>query len=346
MVARRLRDKTMPEAEKKMTPAPSRRELLAAAAATAFWSQVAQAASPLDAIPIIDSHMHLFDATRPQGAPYTGSPQFKGGVSLPAAYIAQARPAGIVGAMAMEASNWLEDNLWLMERVESEDFFVGMVGMLDPSGPQFAEYLDRFAKNRLFRGIRYGKLWGFNISQKVNDPALADGLRRLAGKGLPMDTANIDIDLLQTVIRLNDKVPDLKIVLDHSAAFAPRPQEQAAYDAAMKEIAQRPNIATKLSWNVITQAMTDRQVGGQTVSGLPAYKDRLDMLTGVFGEDRVLFCSNYPQTVGNVVTKVGEILQLTKAYYAARPLPEAEKFFWRNSLAIYRWIKRDSHQPG
>src|SRR5512142_326088 len=106
-----------------------RRDFIAgasAAASAAFWSRVAEAASPLDDVPIIDAHMHLFDATRPQGAPYTGSPQFKGGQSLPAPYIAQARAAGISGAMAMEASGWIEDNLWLMERVESAPFFVGM----------------------------------------------------------------------------------------------------------------------------------------------------------------------------------------------------------------------------
>lgn len=322
-----------------------RRDFLTAAAAAAFWAQTARTAAALDDVPIIDAHMHLFDGTRPQGAPYTGSPQFKGGVSLPADYIVQARAAGIVGAMAMEASNWLEDNLWLMERVESDPFFVGMVGMLDPTGPDFAEYLERFSKNRLFRGIRYGKLWGLNISEKLNDPALVAGLKRLAAAGMPMDTANVDIDLLQTTIALSDKVPDLHIVLDHSPSFTPRPQERAAYEAAMKEIAQRRNIATKLSWNVITLQMTDHMVGGRMVAGLPAFKDQLDMLTGTFGEDRVMFCSNYPQTVGPVVTRVEQISQLAKSYYANKPRPVAENFFWKNAFNIYRWVKRAPAQP-
>jgi predicted TIM-barrel fold metal-dependent hydrolase len=322
-----------------------RRHFLAGAAAAAFWAEAAQRASALDGVPIIDAHMHLFDGTRPQGAPYTGSPQFKGGVSLPKDYIAQARAAGIVGAMAMEASNWLEDNLWLMERVESDPFFVGMVGMLDPTRADFAEYLERFARNRLFRGIRYGKLWGLDISKTLNDPALVAGLKRLAAMGLPLDTANVDVDLLQTVVAVSDKVPDLHIVLDHSPSFTPRPQERNSYNAAMKEIGQRPNISTKLSWNVITLAMTDHQEGGRAVAGLPAYKDQLDMLTGTFGEDRVMFCSNYPQTVGPVVTRVEQISRLAKSYYADKPRPVAEKFFWKNALAIYRWVKRAPAQP-
>jgi predicted TIM-barrel fold metal-dependent hydrolase len=323
-----------------------RRDFLTASAALAFWPRVAAAAETLAAVPIIDCHMHLFDATRPQGAPYTGSRQFVGGVSLPQAFIAQARPAGIVGAMAMEASAWVEDNLWLMERVESDPFFVGMVGMLEPGKPGFAEYLERFAKNRLFRGIRYGKLWGMNISEKVNDPALADDLKLLASRGLPLDTANVDIDLLQTALKLNDRIPGLKIVLDHMPAFVPRPQERPAYEGLLKEIAQRPNLFAKLSWNFITREMTDHQVDGKLVPGLAAYKDRLDLLTGTFGADRVMFCTNYPQTVGQIVTTVPEISQLAKAYYAAKPRGEAEKFFWKNALAVYGWIRRDPAQPG
>jgi L-fuconolactonase len=316
------------------------------AGSTASLVVTSGVAQSLDDVPIIDAHMHLFDATRPQGAPYTGSPQFKGGQSLPAPYIAQARAAGISGAMAMEASGWIEDNLWLMERVESSPFFVGMVGMLEPDSPVFPATLERFAKNKLFRGIRYGKLWGMNISTKVDDAAFIEGLRRLAAMGLVLDTANIDVDLLRTVIRLNDKLPELKIVLDHSPAFAPRPADRDAFGVLMREIAQRPTISTKLSWNFITAAMVDHIEDGKAVAGLPAYRDRLDMLTGTFGENRVVFCSNYPQTVGTAVTTVPQISALTKAYYANRPRAEAEKFFWKNALAIYGWVKRDSSQPG
>lgn len=322
-----------------------RRDFLAGAAAAILGASASPLAA-MDDIPVIDAHMHLFDGKRPQGAPYTGSPQFKGGVSLPGEYIAQAKAAGFVGAMAMEASSWLEDNLWLMERVESDPFFVGMVGMLDPTKPGFAEYLERFAKNRLFRGIRYGKLWGLDISRTLNDPALAAGLTRLAKMGLSLDTANVDMDLLRTVISLSDKVPELRIVLDHSPSFTPRPQERAPYSAALKEIGQRPNIFTKLSWNVITLQMTDHMVDGHLVPGLPAFKDQLDMLTETFGDDRVMFCSNYPQTVGPVVTRVDQISQLAKSYYAGKPRPAAEKFFWKNALHVYGWVKRTPEQPG
>lgn len=321
-----------------------RRQFLAGTAA-AFWSGVAQAASPLADIPIIDPHMHLFDATRPQGAPYTGSKFYKGGVSTTAMYVPQARAAGIVGAMAMEASPWIEDNLWLLEQIAPEPFFVGMVGMLEPDKADFAQTLDRYRKNRLFRGIRYGKLWGFDISKKAGDPAFIAGLKYLAATGLPLDTANVDLDLLNTCLRLNDRLPDLKIVLDHSPAYVPKPPEQAGYDAVLKEIAGRPTIFTKISWNFIRADDLDHRADGRLIAGLDAYKDQLDRLAGTFGEDRVMFCTNYPQSVGPVVSDVAAISNLTKAYYASKPRTAAEKFFWKNSALVYRWIRRSEDQP-
>lgn len=290
------------------------------------WIRVAKAAEAIADVPIIDPHVHLFDATRPQGAPYTGSRSYKGGISTAAMYVPQAKVAGIVGAMAMEASAWVEDNLWLLERVVPEPFFVGMVGMLEPDKADFAQTLDRYCKNPLFRGIRYGKLWGFNISEKVRDPALIAGLKYLQARGLPLDTANVDLDLLKTCILISDQIPELKIVLDHSPAYSPKASEIMEYNDALGEIAKRPNIFTKISWNFITANDVDHWADGRLVRGLDAYKDRLDLLTGCFGEDRVMFCSNYPQSVGPVVSSVADIANLAKAYYAGKRRAVAEKF--------------------
>jgi predicted TIM-barrel fold metal-dependent hydrolase len=102
------------------------------------------AAAPLDHVPIIDTHIHLFDAGRPQGAPYKGSKQYQGGVALPSTYRALAQPLGIVGAIEVEASPWIENNLWVLEVSEKDTIMVGTVGNLQPEKPEFAEYLERY----------------------------------------------------------------------------------------------------------------------------------------------------------------------------------------------------------
>jgi hypothetical protein len=41
-----------------------------------------------------------------------------------------------------------------------------------------------------------------------------------------------------------------------------------------------------------------------------------------------------------------EHLKVVREYFAGKSPAAAEKFFWKNSLAAYRWVKRDRSQPG
>ena len=207
-----------------------RRAFLAGVAAAAA---VPVAATQPPAIPIIDTHIHLFDPNRPQGAPYTGPKTSSPPVAaLPARYRALATPLGAVGAIKVEASPWVEDNLWVLEVAERDPIVVGVVGNLEPEKPEFPEYLDRYRKNRLFRGIRCGNLWGRDMTAQVESPAFIGGLRRLADADLVMDTANPRLSLLQAIVRATDQVPTLRVVLDHLPAL---PQPETAADRATLE---------------------------------------------------------------------------------------------------------------
>jgi predicted TIM-barrel fold metal-dependent hydrolase len=318
-----------------------RREFLAGAAA-ALSASVAQAAAPqssksLADIPIIDTHVHLFDSRRPQGVPYAGSPEWardKHGVALPSIYRAYAAPLGIVGAIELEASPWVEDNLWVLEQMATDTMFVGTVGDLEPEKPDFAELFDRFRKNPMFLGIRCGNIWNRDVSKQVADAKFIDGLKRVADADMVMDSANPTVGLLRTMIEINDKVPGLRIVLDHLPQLDPTPAEEADYKALLKEIHGRPKINAKLS-EIDHRSMKAR--------GLAAHKARLDQLMEAFGEDRVVFGSDWPNSWGTATP--AQIVDIARAYFATRSHAAAEKYFWKNSLAIYKWKARARNQP-
>jgi L-fuconolactonase len=314
-----------------------RREFLAGSAAAALWASAAQAAAPLADIPIIDTHVHLFDSRRPQGVPYAGSPEWakeKGGVALPSTYRAYAQPLNIVGAIELEASPWVEDNLWVLEQMATDTMFVGTVGDLEPEKPDFVELYNRFRKDPMFLGIRCGNIWNRDVGKQVDDPKFIDGLKRVADADQVMDSANPTVELMQTMVKINDRVPNLRIMLDHLPSFDPTQQQQAAYDAVLKEIHGRPNIWAKLS-EIDHRTMPAR--------GLAAHKARLDQLMETFGEDRVVFGTDWPNSWGTATP--AQIVDIARAYFATRSRAAAEKYFWKNSLAFYKWKKRANNQP-
>jgi predicted TIM-barrel fold metal-dependent hydrolase len=309
---------------------------MAAAAATtaAPW----RAPSPQPSIPIIDAHIHLFDPTRPQGAPYSGPPGVPPVPALPHRYRKLAEPLGIVGAVKVEASPWIEDNLWVLEVAQRDPIVVGVVGNLEPEKAEFPEYLERYRKNPIFRGIRCGNLWGRDLTAQVSHPAFIRGVELLAQADLVMDTANPRVPLLDAIVRLTDKVPTLRVVIDHLPALEPPEPaaERTAYDRVLRELAQRPQVYVKLSAII-------HRVNNQVSIDLKTHRPRLDALTGIFGEDRVIFGSDWPNSDGTA--PIEAIVGIARAYFATKPAGVAEKYFWRNSAAAYKWIKRHPSQP-
>ena len=316
----------------------TRRGFLAGVAATAVAARSRHAGAQGAPIPIIDTHIHLFDPNRPQGTPYSG-PRAAGAAPIaayPDRYRKLAMPLGSVGAIKVEASPWVEDNLWVLEVAQRDTIIVGVIGNLEPDKPEFKEYFDRYRKHPLFRGIRYGNLWGRDIARQAENPVFIDGLKLLADADLVLDTANPRMALLESMLKISDKVPGLRIVLDHLPNFEPTPDERPAYAAALKEFAKRPQIYVKLSAIL-------RQVDGRVSTDVNSYRDKLDLLVATFGDDRILFGSDWPNSDG--VAPVDQVFKIAKDYFASKPRALAEKYFWKNSLAAYKWVKREAAQP-
>ena len=313
----------------------SRRTFLAGVAGLAAHSLSAQPAP----IPIIDTHIHLFDTGRPQGVPYPD----KNNATLyqpafPERYRKIAQPLGIVGAIEVEASPWIEDNLWVLDIAAKDTIIVGAVGDLEPGKPEFPEYLERYHRNPLFRGIRYGNLWGRDIGVELGKAEFIVGLTLLADAGLVLDTANPRPELIGNMVRVTDKVPNLRIVIDHLPQLDPPADATALkrYEADLRELAKRPQVYVKIS-EVL------RRVNGRVPSDLNFYRPRLDQLFGIFGEDQVLFGSDWPNADNWAPYEIG--LRLVREYFSAKGRAIAEKYFWKNSIAAYRWIRRDPKQP-
>ena len=282
-------------------------------------------------IPIVDAHIHLFDTSRPQGVPW---PDKRDAVlyqpALPARYRKVTEGLGVVGAIEIECSPWLEDNQWVLDVAAKDTIVVGTIGDLEPGHPKFRARLQRFARNPLFRGIRYGNLWGRDLGAEIQKAEFIGGLQALAEAGLALDTANPTPDLIASVVRLTDRVPTLRVIVDHLPQLDPS-------TANLRELAQRPQIYGKVSAVL-------RRVKGRVPLEVAFYRDRLDAIWELFGPDRLIYGSDWPNS--DPLGTYAQGLKVVEEYFHAKGTAAAEKYFWKNSIAAYGWVKRDARQPG
>jgi len=133
-------------------------------------------------------------------------------------------------------------------------------------------------------------------------------------------------------------LPHLRVVIDHLPQMVPptEPAERASYDAIMKKFRDRPQIYVKVS-EVL------RRINGSIPTDLEFYRPRLDEILDVFGIDRVLYGSDWPNA--NQWLPVPAGFKIVQEYFMGRGQQSAEKFFWRNSVKCYKWVSRTADQP-
>jgi L-fuconolactonase len=294
----------------------------------------------VDGMPIIDAHIHLFDGRRTQGTGYMGSAAYRAQsqTSLPSMYASLSRASGVVGAIIVESSARLEDNDWYLEVSQADPFMVGVSGRLDPYDAQFGQNLARLQKNPLYRAIRASRFYTNTDGKVTLDAVAVNNLKLLAQADLANDTANPSMPLMMANVMLADAIPSLRIIMDHLPSFDPAPGGHAVYEAVVKEMAARPNIFVKLTAVYHPRLDTKEVVGEYT-----PLRDRLQYLYGMFGEDRVIFGTDYPNSYG--VATISEEVGVMKKFFSTKTRVQAEKYFWRNAARVYKYMKRTADQP-
>jgi predicted TIM-barrel fold metal-dependent hydrolase len=287
--------------------------------ATAVAGGSLAAARPVAPRQIIDTHTHFYDPRRPEGVPWPRKDEallYK--PVLPELFCATVAGMGVTGTVVVEASPWVEDNQWLLDLAKHELIIVGVVGNLRPGTPQFASGLERFAKNRLFRGIR---LSGNTIASGLGQGEFISDIRRLADAGLSLDAIGSPAMFLH-LATLSDRVPELRIVINHLPGSG---------GGSLRELSARRQICAKVS-EVL------RRVDGTVRFEHSLYKESLDELWNTFGRDRLIYGSNWP--VSDRLSSYEIALNLVREYFAARGADAADAYFWKNAAAVYKWVNR------
>ncbi len=309
----------------------NRRRFLSTTAAGTLARASGLFAAVAPKVPIIDSHIHLFDISRPQGVPWPAKDSSIYQSALPPRYRKIALPFGIVGAIEIECSPWVEDNQWVLDVAAKDSIIVGTIGDLVPGSPSFPKQLERLHRNPLFRGIRYGNIWDRDLGIDIAKPEFISHLKLLASAGLVLDTANPNPALINAVVRVTDRVPNLKVVIDHLPELALPGDAQD-----LQLLGHRPQVFAKVSGIV-------RSVDGHVPLDIEFYRDRLDRIWETFGADRLLYGSDWPNS--DQWAQYPDVFRLAHEFISSKPPAALEKFYWKNSLTAYAWHKRDPSQP-
>jgi L-fuconolactonase len=142
-------------------------------------------------------------------------------------------------------------------------------------------------------------------------------------------------ELLPLVDQLAARLPDLRIVINHLANVKIDGSNlNDDWLAGLKSTAKHKRVFMKVS-ALVEGASRD---GRQAPRDPDYYVPVLDAVWNAFGEDRVIYGSNWP--VSERAADYATVQKIVAEYVGGRGAAAPEKFFSTNALAAYRWPDR------
>jgi len=287
-------------------------------------------AESMQGLDIIDCHTHFYDPSRKEGVPWPGkgTPLYR--TVLPKDLRTLKQYVPVTGTVIVEASPRLEDNAWLLEIAKDDPFVVGIVGHLKPGEPDFAAHVKRFAADPLYRGIRVGSN---TVKTLLEKNELAD-FKTLAEYDLALDV-NGGPDTPALVALLAAKLSNLRIVQNHIGNVKiTKDAPPSDWAAGIQAAAKHKNVFCKIS-ALVEGAARDKQ---KPPTDVDFYRPYIDVVWNAFGDDRVIYGSNWPVSDGAADYYTLEKIALT---YASEKGNDALKNFCSlNAKRGYKWVER------
>ena len=226
--------------------------------------------------------------------------------------------------VAVQASHDLGETDWLLELAAQNPIIRGVVGWVDLTDPRVGATLDRLQRNPRFKGVRH-------MVQDEPDPEwlLRDdvirGLREVAVRDLSYDLLIYPLHL-PIVPRLVERVPRLRMVIDHIAKPPIASGSLEGWAEDMRRAAEIPHLCAKLS-GMITEA---NHLHWQSSDLTPFVQH----VYQAFGADRLMFGSDWPVCLLAGTWK-GVLAAFTQSL-GALPLEIREKLLGATALEFYR----------
>ncbi|QGQ94719.1 hypothetical protein EHS13_07375 [Paenibacillus psychroresistens] len=232
---------------------------------------------------------------------------------------------GIDKTVIVQAMGSYEDTDYMLETAAQYDWVAGVVGWVPLNKPEEAAIkLEQYTQNPLFKGVRHLIHEEKDPNWVIQDEVIA-GLKQLASLGLTFDVVAVLPEHLQHVATLAEKIPNLKIVIDHLAKPPIKDKAMEPWASLLKEAAAYPNVYAKLS-GLNTAADWDSWSADDI-------KPYIDYAFEVFGADRLMFGSDWP--VANLAGDYTKVWVETNKALEGRSLAEIDAVLGGTAIAFY-----------
>jgi len=215
------------------------------------------------------------------------------------------------GTIVVQAAVVMEETWWLLDLAARHESIRGVVAWVDLTDPALGAALDQCQRHPKFKGVRHIVHDEPDLRWLLRDDVVV-GLNELARRGIPYDLL-LRPPHLPLIPELADRVPGLRMVIDHIAKplIAARAIEPWARD--MEIAAQIPGMHCKIS-GMITEA-------DHTQWKADDLRPYVQHVLKLFGPDRLMFGSDWP-----VCKLAGSWKQVLAAFtQACGPLPQTER---------------------
>jgi L-fuconolactonase len=203
---------------------------------------------------------------------------------LPSDLLVNLRAAGIVGTIAVQVRQTVQETEWLLQLSDAHDFIRGVVGWVPLGEPTLNAVLERVCQHRQLKGVRHV------IHDEPDDEFILRanfnrGIQQLQRFGLVYDVLIFERHLPQA-IEFIDRHPGQIFVIDHVAKPRIRIKEMSPWRERIIELAQRDNVYCKISGMVTEASWTEWKPED--------LKPYFDVVLAAFGARRLMFGSDWP----------------------------------------------------
>jgi len=190
---------------------------------------------------------------------------------------------GIKGTILVQAAPTVAETRYMLELARENDFIKGVVGWVDFEAIDAAEQIAELAENPELVGLR-PMIQDIADTDWMLKPGLSPTYEALVAHDLVFDALTLP-QHLKNLLRLADRFPDMRIVVDHGSKPRIATGEKSGWAEDMKAIAEETSAFCKLS-GLVTEA-------GQTwtIDNLRPY---IAHLLEVFGPERLIWGSDWP----------------------------------------------------